>query len=115
LVKDKLGRSMDFIVTERGLVSPFRVLNVLETMPGLAQYKLVQQQDGSIDLSVVRSAQQTISGQALAEELKHACALLFGNLHVRIKFVDDIDYPKGRKKRPVESRVEIKPGPALIS
>ena len=103
LIKDKQGRALDFIVTTNGMyISHFRVMHMLEDVPGVAQYKVVQNGDRSIEVLV-----QPIEGNAeqVAEGLAQRCEELFGNMPLTIKVVDRIDVPGGQKFRIVESRL----------
>ncbi len=103
LVKDKQGRSVDFVLTRNGShISPFRVMHMLEDVPGVAQYKVIQKSDYSVDLFVETAKTET---DPVLQSLEERCKLLFGDLPVSIKHVDRIENPKGSKFRIVESQL----------
>jgi phenylacetate-CoA ligase len=104
LIKDKQGRLLDFILTKRGRhVSPFRVMHMLEDVPGVARYKVVQKSDYSIELLVETMKQEAT--EQMFSALRERCAELFGELPVGITFVDRIENPKGQKFQVVESQI----------
>ena len=103
LIKEIQGRVVDFIMTRDGAyVSPSRIMSVLEVVPGVAQYKVVQESDGSIELRVkVTDGPQ----EEIADALESRCSLLFGSTPVRTLFTDRIGDSETSKFRPVESHL----------
>ena len=106
LLKAVQGRILDFITTGGGgRVSPIAVVAALETIRGVEQYKLTQNNDLSIDaqLRVDESNRQPAT-----RELRSRCRILFGELPVQIRFVESIEMA-GSKFRLIESHAK---GPA---
>jgi len=103
LMKNIEGRVVDFILTKDGCyISPYTVMYVLEGVPGVAQYKVIQKGDYSIELLVKTSE---MKGEPVIQVLQQRCRQLFGQMPVSIKLVDDIKNPKGHKFRAVESQL----------
>jgi hypothetical protein len=69
-------------------LSPFVITNAIEEVPGLAQYQVVQQQAGSIEVRVVATNPADLEPRLL-RVLDHA------DMDVRVQFVPEIK-PKGR-------------------
>jgi phenylacetate-CoA ligase len=104
LIKDIQGRIVDFILAKDGnCISPFRVMFMLEDIAGVAQYKVVQKSDSSIDVFV--RAEQTVAVEPLAEALRQCCRELFGDMPLNVRLVDKIENPAGQKFRVVESQL----------
>jgi len=103
LIREIQGRVVDFILTREGAyVSPSRIMSVLEVVPGVAQYKVVQESDGSIELRVKVTDEPR---KVIADALESRCSLLFGSTPVRIQFTDRIRDSESSKFRPVESHL----------
>ena len=103
LIKNIQGRALDFILTRNGShISPLRIMYVLENVPGVAQYKVIQKSDYSIELLV---KMQEVAVEPLLQALEQRCRQLFGDLPISVKWVDRIDAPKGHKLRVVESQL----------
>jgi len=103
LLKDIQGRIVDFILTEDGRqISPFAVMYTLEGIPGVAQYKVIQESDHSIQV-LVKSGE--IKVEPVLQALREGCRALFGDMPLTIKLVDEIENARGRKFRLVESRL----------
>lgn len=104
LIKEIQGRFVDFILRKDGIyVSPFRVMFMLEDVAGVAQYKVVQKSDLSIDVLV--RAEQSATVEPLLEILRQRCAELFGEMAVSVALVDKLENPPGQKFRVVESQL----------
>jgi phenylacetate-CoA ligase len=104
LIKEIQGRFVDFILRKDGIyVSPFRVMFMLEDVAGVAQYKVVQKSDLSIDVLV--RAEQSAAVEPLLEILRQRCAELFGEMAVSVALVDKLENPPGQKFRVVESQL----------
>src|SRR3972149_6051605 len=85
LLKEIEGRDLDFILRKDGTpISPFRVMHLLEDLPGIAQYKVIQHADYSIDVLVQTREAEVDPLQSLQER----CKQLFEELSFKIKFVD---------------------------
>jgi phenylacetate-CoA ligase len=83
------GRSAAMLRTRGGVwLSPFVITNAIEEVPGLAQYQVVQQQAGSIEVRVVATNPADLEPRLL-RVLDHA------DMDVRVQFVPEIK-PKGR-------------------
>jgi len=83
------GRSAAMLRTRGGVwLSPFVITNAIEEVPGLAQYQVVQQQAGSIDVRVVATNPADLEPRLL-RVLDHA------DMDVRVQFVPEIK-PQGR-------------------
>lgn len=83
------GRSAAMLRTRGGVwLSPFVITNAIEEVPGLAQYQVVQQQAGSIDVRVVATNAAELEPHLL-RVLDHA------DMDVRVQFVPEIK-PNGR-------------------
>jgi phenylacetate-CoA ligase len=103
LLKGIQGRILDFILTEDGRqISPFTVMYTLEGIPGVEQYKVIQESDHSIQV-LVKSRE--IKVEPVLQALRERCRALFGDMPLTIKPVDEIENARGRKFRVVESRL----------
>lgn len=101
LLKDIQGRTLDFVLTRDGrYLSPLRIMFMLEDVPGVAQYKVIQKQNRSIEL-LVRTLK--VENEPVLQALEQRCRQLFGDLPLDIRTVDRIDDPKAHKSRIVES------------
>lgn len=101
LMKEKLGRTLDFIVTKEGrYISPFQVMYSIEDVPGIIQYKVTQKEDYSIEVLVIPSKP---GNERLFQELEERCRRLFGQMPISTKGVEEIETDRGRKFRIVES------------
>lgn len=96
-MKHKLGRLVDHIATRSGtLISPFRVMQVVEEVPGVAQYKVIQDGQGRIEVQAVLNT-GGISPSRTMKELEESCRHLFADTPYTIRQVDWIDAPgKGK-------------------
>ena len=103
MLKDIQGRILDFILTKNGrLVSPASIINRLEDVHGLWQFRVVQNQTNMIDLYVkIAAGMDNITRY----ELEQVCIRLFDDTPVRIIQVENVDYSLGQKFRIVESLI----------
>jgi len=103
LLKHKLGRLVDYVMIRNGAsISPFRVMQMIEEVPGLAQYKVTQDRQGCIEVDVVLKP-DSISPNLTLQELAHKSRQLFGGTPVAVEQVDSINAPGKGKSRLVES------------
>jgi len=101
LVKDIQGRVVDFIKTpDGGSISPYMIMFVLESVSGLAQYKVIQRSDYSIEL-LVRIVDCEV--EPVLQSLRQHCKQLFGNMPHEIRIVGRIETSTAQKYRVVES------------
>jgi phenylacetate-CoA ligase len=101
MLKDVQGRILDFILTKNGkFVSPAVIINRLEDVEGLEQFRVVQNQTNMIDLHVKIAAGMD---NATRHQLEQVCTGLFDDTPVRIIQVENVDYSLGQKFRIVES------------
>lgn len=103
LLKSIQGRVVDFIQTEGGdLLSPHEVIMSLQEACGVEQFKVIQNNDRSIDVLV-----KTTKGneENSLRDVRTRCTKLFGQLPVTVRRVDRIDNSTGTKFRFVESRL----------
>jgi phenylacetate-CoA ligase len=97
------GRVVDYIKTTDGRqISPYTVMFMLESVPGLAQYKVTQRSDRSIEM-LVRTVNSEID--PVLQPLRLVSTQLFGKMLVDIKVVGKIEIPEARKYKVVESHV----------
>jgi len=100
-LKDVQGRILDFVVTKNGrFVSPAAIINRLEDVHGLEQFRVIQHDVNMIDLHVKIAVGMDITTR---RELAHVCTALFDDTPVRIIQVESVDYSLGQKFRIVES------------
>jgi phenylacetate-CoA ligase len=97
------GRVMDFIVTADGrLISPYSIMSVLEALPGVDQYKVVQRRDFSIELLL----RTTKRDESILRKAGERCKTLFDDsIQIDSRLVDAIDNRRGLKLKMVESLV----------
>ena len=101
MLKDVQGRVLDALVTIDGK-HVFTLISRLQEIPGLKQFKVVQNGDFSVDL-FVRIA--TGIESSVREELEQACVELLGKTPARIVPVESIEHVAGQKFRIVESKL----------
>jgi phenylacetate-CoA ligase len=103
LMRQIQGRLVDYVVTRDGThVSPFRVMQAIEDVPGLAQYKVIQDSQGRIELDVVLNPSGARSNETL-QELVQRSRQLFTDTPVSVKEVESIDAPGKGKSWLVQS------------
>lgn len=95
------GRSAAMLRTRSGmLISPFVITNAIEEIPGLAQYQVVQQQPGAIEVRVV-IANGTPPFQ-IERGIKAALGVAVANdAELTVNFVPAIAAPRGSHKVPL--------------
>jgi len=102
LMREIQGRVVDYILTPAGRhVSPHQIMGVLADTPGVAQYKVTQKEDFSIEVSIVTDSNET---EPVIKDVQRGCTELFGDTSLNVKLVDKIDVASG-KFRVVESRI----------
>jgi phenylacetate-CoA ligase len=103
MIKNVQGRILDFVVTKNGrLVSPASIINKLEDVPGVEQFRVVQNEANMIEIHVKIAAGMDNTTQ---NQLEHVCTELFDDTPLRIIQVDEVDYSLGQKFRIIESSV----------
>ncbi len=97
------GRIVDFILTEDGQqVSPIAVINALQNVPGLDQFKVTQRRDFSIEILVAFNGE---NAKSVTSNVRSRCQTLFRELPFEIKLVDRIENSDAPKFRQVESHL----------
>jgi phenylacetate-CoA ligase len=105
LMKQKLGRLVDYVIARNGtLVSPYRIMQVLEDVVGVAQYRVIQDSKGHIEVQAAVNA-NVISPDRTVKELEQNCRQLFGDTPVTVRQVARVDAPGKGKSRLVESHL----------
>lgn len=102
LLKNIEGRVVDMIrIPDGGLISPYAVMETIQDVEGLGQYKVLQRSDYSIEVLVkaVGDVEKVVA------EVDRRCRMLFKTLDYRIKVVDKIEAERGKKFKFVESQV----------
>ena len=113
MLKNIQGRVLDFVLTKNGRnVSPASIINRLEDVQGLQQFRVVQKRPDMIDLHV-KIAEGMEDKTRL--ELEQVCAGLFDDTPVRMIQVRNVNYSLGHKFRIVESSVTKRWSEALLS
>jgi phenylacetate-CoA ligase len=103
LMKENLGRLVDYVTTRDGtLVSPYRVIQVLEDVDGVAQYKVIQDSEGHIEVQAAVNA-NGVSPEQTLKQLEQNCRQLFGDTSVTVRQVTSVDASGKGKSRLVES------------
>lgn len=106
LMKEKLGRLVDYITTRNGtMISPYRVMQMLEEVPGVAQYKVIQDEDGSIEVLVMILKADGIQPDRVLQEIGQNCRQLFAGTPFVVRQVERIDAIGKGKSRVVESHL----------
>jgi len=102
LMREIQGRVTDYILTPAGRhVSPHQIMGVLANTPGVAQYKVTQKEDFSIEVSVVTDRNEV---KQVIKDVEVRCMELFDETPLDVKLVDNIAVTSG-KSRVVESRI----------
>ncbi|MCS6769906.1 MAG: hypothetical protein NZ570_05670 [Candidatus Caldarchaeum sp.] len=102
LLKNIEGRVVDMIrIPDGGFISPYAVMETIQDVEGLGQYKVLQRSDYSIEVMVkaVGDVEKVVA------EVDRRCRMLFKTLDYRIKVVDKIEAERGKKFKFVESQV----------
>ncbi|MDW7977818.1 MAG: hypothetical protein RMH74_03325, partial [Candidatus Caldarchaeum sp.] len=102
LLKNIEGRVVDMIrIPDGGFISPYAVMETIQDVEGLDQYKVLQRSDYSIEVMVkaVGDVEKVVA------EVDRRCRMLFKALDYRIKVVDKIEAERGKKFKFVESQV----------
>ena len=95
------GRVVDCILTrDGGLISPYVVLNVVQSVEGLRKFRIIQQQDYSVE--ILASIIPDEAERAL-KELEEKLPRVLHRLKYKITIVDDIPESIGNKAKLVES------------
>ena len=105
LMKQIQGRVIDFIQTEKGdVLSPYMVIQNLQSANGLEQFKVVQNRDYTIEVLV--KLREECSDITLLD-IENRCRKLFGQIPVNVMSVKQIENETGPKFRLVESRLTM--------
>jgi len=103
-IKNIQGRVVDSIATIDGRhISPHTVMYTLEDIPGVAEYRVMQEADYSVTILVKMLGPDA---ERAVESLRVRCGQLFGEMQVEIKLVDRMPDQRDRKRRVVESNVK---------
>lgn len=104
LMNQVQGRVIDFITTTDGrLISPYAIMSVLEGVPGLDQFSVVQRSDFSIEL-LLRTTPK--NDELILENARERCRVLFGDATpIESRLVETMDNRRGLKLKVVESLV----------
>jgi len=103
LLKNIEGRVVDFVRrSDGGVVSPYTIMNELQEVAGLEQFKVVQRDDYSIEVLVVMAA----NSEDILNMVEKKCDILFRGLPTKVITVDRIPVNPGEKFRMVESHVK---------
>jgi len=99
-----VGRSLDSLKLPDGRrVSPYRLLTALEGVPGIAEYRVLQQHDGRVD--VLLHCAPAAAGAATVARVENAVSVLCPGVEVRVQPEDrPLPVPTG-KLRPIRSLV----------
>jgi phenylacetate-CoA ligase len=103
MIKEIQGRRMDCILGRDGrVVSPMTVINAIQYVPGVDQFKVVQRRDFSIEVRIVTRGTDTDS---VLENARDRCQPLLRDLPIDVRSVDQIENSNGPKFRLVESHI----------
>jgi len=102
LIKHVDGRMVDLLRMPDGrLISQHSVIIPIEKIPGLAKYKVKQESQHKISISIEKSKDFT---ERTLTQLREVCLELFGtDVQVHVDIVKNFPIEKGRKFRVVES------------
>jgi phenylacetate-CoA ligase len=103
LMKNIQGRIEDFLLTPDGhYLSPHTVSSYLQHVPGVEQYKVIQENDFSVKVLVKAKKEEA---DAVLSMVQEHCNKLFGQMSFDIELVDRLENSRGPKFRLVESRL----------
>lgn len=103
-----VGRTLDSIrLPGERLVSPYRLMSVLESVPGLAEYRVLQLADHSIEVSVrsAPGAHPVIEPQAISRLLAALCP----GVAIRVRHLEQALPAAAEKLRPIRSLAGMAP------
>jgi len=107
LLKNIQGRIMDYVITQDGKWVPsISIISAIEEIQGIEQYKVLQNEDRTIQVLVMIS--NGMESQVFGEA-RQVCLDLFGDTPVRILKVDRVEHASGTKFRIVESALTKSP------
>ncbi|MDW8073855.1 MAG: hypothetical protein RMJ28_06450 [Nitrososphaerota archaeon] len=96
------GRIVDCLLTREGdLISPYVVLNALQSIEGIRKFRVIQRQDYIVEIVV--SLASGFSERALEEEVDKRLPAVLQGLPYRLQVVDDFSEPLHKKAKLVES------------
>jgi len=104
LMRSVEGRANDFITSPDGiLVSPCLLVSVLKSIPGIAHYKLVQENKELLTMKIAKARDfSNYTAQRVRSELEE---ILGKEMHVDIQLVDEIPEDPLGKIRSIISKV----------
>lgn len=104
LIRSIEGRADDFLVATNGkLLSPSVVTNSVKIIPGLMQYRIVQESISQVKAQLVLDGKSSVSQ---SEILKHILTDLMGTgIEIQVEIVDTIPFDSTGKIRALVSKV----------
>lgn len=104
MIKNIEGRMVDFIKMPNGrLISPYALMSVVQDIPGIAKYQIVQATQDRIVATIEMGKGFT---ENTVIQVRNSCSeLLDSDIQFDIDIVDRLPIAKGRKFRAVESRI----------
>ena len=106
LMKAVEGRKDEFLKSPEGKVlSPSTVRLILEFIPGISQFKLIQEKIDEIRVQIVKG--KDFSQETIIQITKELKKLLGEEVHIETEIVDEISRGKSIKLQSVISKVKI--------
>jgi phenylacetate-CoA ligase len=104
MIKNIEGRMIDFVKMPNGrLISPYALMSVVQDIPGIAKYQIVQETKDRMVVKIERGRGFT---ENTVIQVRNSCSeLLDSDIQFDIDVVDRIPIARGRKFRAVESRI----------
>ena len=104
LMKKIMGRADDIVVGQNGeFIAPENFANIMRTIPGIAQYQIVQETTEKILVRLVPAKDSSnITKQLIEEEIRN----LLGSVQIDITVVREIPKDNSGKIRAVISKIE---------
>jgi phenylacetate-coenzyme A ligase PaaK-like adenylate-forming protein len=99
------GKQIDFVwLLDGERVSPYLIDGAVGDLPGVTQYKVIQQLDRSMDVYI---ATQVEDAAVLWEQAKAALSSVCRGLDIRMHALDELPATVGHKSRPIQTRVSL--------
>jgi phenylacetate-CoA ligase len=104
LIREIHGRVVDYILTrEGGRISPYIIMQALQNVSGIFEYKVTQNHDYSIQILI--EALEGADAQQIMSNAEERLRKVFGDTLLEFKFTESIQKPRDGKFRIVESLV----------
>lgn len=104
LIKSIGGRSDDFLTLPSGRTISARTINIIEDIPGIVQYRTIQEKRDRFVVQVIPGKDFSIeSKKQINEQIRLGC--LGENINIEIELVDEIPRERTGKLRAVISKV----------